>query len=392
MASARTIDQDGFMTVNDNPLSKIGVFEYLGKSIPGAPDPDKIYKVYRPADELSDPECINSFKLQPWIDDHTMIGDPNLGLTAPEDKGIEGVIGEEVYFDGEYLRGNLKGFSNSFIDKIEEGKTELSLGYRCKYKAEQGEWKGEKYDFIQHTIRGNHVALVDEGRMGPEVSVMDHKMTFTFDSKDLIMDPKDKKDDKQATALDAGMQGEIMDMMKDALPQMMQDAMKPMMEGMMKDAMYGKEEAKDEDECEDGEEKDMEKDKEKSEGMDSVVDKVAAKVIAAMDAKIKPLTDKIGVLETTAADAADDSAKSELAGKVSGLLGTFDHADMKLDQVQDYALEKFGLDSADKSTLEKAAMIDVFLKTNRAPQSAQPTFGQDSADSKVNFRNYNKES
>ena len=402
MLSSRVIDQDGFMMVKDNPLSKPGVFEYMGSSIPGAKEPDRIYKVYRPATELSDPECINSFKLQPWIDDHTMIGDPELGFTPAEEKGVQGVIGEEVYFDGEYLRGNLKVFSSSFLDKIEEGKTELSLGYRCKYLYEPGEYNGEKYDFIQHTIRGNHVALVDEGRMGPDVSVMDHKMTFTFDSKDLVMDPK-KKD---AAALDEGMQKAMMDamqdampkmmdaMMKDMMPKMMEDAMKPMMEGMMKDAMYGKDMEKEK--GEDGEDPEKAEDEEeKGEGMDSksvqlLVSKAIEKslpdaISVAIDSAMKPVLDK-------QKEVANSEAKSALVEKASAVLGTFDHADKTLEQVQDYVLESVGLDSKDKTSSEKGLMCDVYLNTHKPGGSAPVITGQDSKEGKVDFGKYKKES
>ena len=66
-------DENGFVYVEKRPISKVGVFEYLGSSI-GAEDPDRIYKVYRPAEELSSQDTIESFKLVPWIDDHEMLG------------------------------------------------------------------------------------------------------------------------------------------------------------------------------------------------------------------------------------------------------------------------------------------------------------------------------
>ena len=60
--SARTYDDYGWMEVRDNPISKIGIYDYLGAQI-GAPDPTCIYKVYRPESELASPETIESFKL-----------------------------------------------------------------------------------------------------------------------------------------------------------------------------------------------------------------------------------------------------------------------------------------------------------------------------------------
>ena len=44
-------DYNGYVFVNKRPISKVGIFEYLGSSI-GAEDPDRIYKIYRPDEEL----------------------------------------------------------------------------------------------------------------------------------------------------------------------------------------------------------------------------------------------------------------------------------------------------------------------------------------------------
>lgn len=180
--TAREPDTNGWFVVRDNPLSKVGVFEYLGRELPGAPDPDRVYRVLRPAEELSDPACIDSFRLVPLVDEHTWLGAD--GLPA-EQKGVHGATGEGVHFDGEYLRGPLKIFSTALASLIEAGKRELSCGYRCVYDWTAGVWNGEPFDAVQREIRGNHVALVGEGRMGPDVAVLDRKPFTTavsFDS------------------------------------------------------------------------------------------------------------------------------------------------------------------------------------------------------------------
>jgi len=182
--SARAYDINGWFEVKDNPLSCVGVYQYLGKNIPGAPDPGAFYNVYRPAEELNDPECIESFKLVPWIIDHRMLG--NAGVPA-EEKGVHGVTGEQIYFDPNdgdgVLKGNIKTFSQKHAAVIEAGKRELSLGYRCMYEYAPGTFKGMRYDYVQRRIRGNHVASVDDGRMGSSVAVMDG-LTFTVDAKE----------------------------------------------------------------------------------------------------------------------------------------------------------------------------------------------------------------
>jgi 8-oxo-dGTP pyrophosphatase MutT (NUDIX family) len=176
----RDIDLNGYMTVENNPISKVGIFEYRGNQIPDAPDPQAMYRVYRPAEELSSAEAIESFKLSPWIDNHTMLGAEDEGLTPAEKKGVQGVIGENVYFKDGVLYGNLRVFSQAMKTRIEQGKRELSCGYRCRYDATPGTWNGQPYDYVQREIRGNHLALVDEGRMGPEVAVQDQADRFVF--------------------------------------------------------------------------------------------------------------------------------------------------------------------------------------------------------------------
>lgn len=184
--SSREEDLNGFIEIKGNPLSKVGVFSYSGNQIGSDLDPNKIYQIYRPEEELSDDETINSFRLLPFTDEHAMLGSEDEGMLPAEKKGVHGVIGEDVYYDDGYLKGNLKIFSEKLADLINSGKKELSIGYRCLYDMTPGVYNGEKYDGIQRNIRGNHLALVEEGRSGHDVSVLD-SFKFTVDSRELTM-------------------------------------------------------------------------------------------------------------------------------------------------------------------------------------------------------------
>lgn len=170
------------MEVRDNPISKVGVFPYLGSEIPGADDPDRIYYVYRPAEELARQETIDSFKLMPFIDEHEVLGKSGM---AAERKGIQGTIGEQVYFDSPYLRANIKIHSNAAQSLIAAGKVELSPCYGCDWVKGDGTFEGAPYQYTQRNLMGNHLALVEEGRTGPDVAVQDHRK-FTLDSKELL--------------------------------------------------------------------------------------------------------------------------------------------------------------------------------------------------------------
>lgn len=197
----KEIDHNDFWYIKDNPLSKVGVFPYLGRQISEQLEPDKIYQVLRPEEELNTEETLNSFKLVPIVDDHTMLG-TKPGMLPAEEKGVHGVIGDDVYFKDGIIYGDLKIFSESLKEEIENGKKELSMGYFCDYEVKDGEYNGEPYQAIQRNLRINHVALVDEGRMGADVRVMDKRITFDSIKEIKSMTKKEQKQSLGKSALD----------------------------------------------------------------------------------------------------------------------------------------------------------------------------------------------
>ena len=326
--SAREKDTNGFFEVKNNPLSKVGVFDYSGAMI-GAEDKSKIYKVYRPAKELSSKECIDSFKLLPFVDDHTMLGKD---ATPAEQKGVQGVIGEDVYFKDGVLYGNIKVFSEALKSKIENGKIELSCGYRCSYVFEEGTFEGKKYEAIQKDIRGNHLALVNEGRMGKEVSVLD-SMVFTLDGKEIIMEEEIKKLQAALSALTE----KVNALTKDADEKKAADK-KAKDEAVKKDEEDKK--AKDED-------------IKKEEPKDEDANDEEPKKEAGMDAALirKEILKEIG-------------EKQKLYEKISPIVGTFDSSDMSLKDMGKYAVEKLKLDCEDGAEISMLNGYITALKMN----------------------------
>lgn len=182
----RTTDINGFQLVEGNPITKEGVFQYLGSEIanPDA-EPNTVYNVYRPADEIE--KAADSFKLIPLIDDHQFLGAADIGATPAEDKGVIGTTGESVFFDAPYLRAPLKIFAEYVKPLINLGKkVELSPAYRCDWVKESGVFDGETYDFVQRNLVANHLALVTEGRTGSDVRVLDHRANVAFDTNQLV--------------------------------------------------------------------------------------------------------------------------------------------------------------------------------------------------------------
>lgn len=170
---SKQVDTNGFWKIEHNPISKVGVFPYLGSQISDECEPNKIYHVFRSAETLkaSVPTWDNPPK--PFIDDHEMLGE---GFTNVDDRPVQGIIYNPV-FDEEtgILYADMAIYSEEMKEKIANGKKEISLGYFCKYRKESGVYNGEVYDFVQVDMAGNHGALVDAGRCGSDVKVFDQK-------------------------------------------------------------------------------------------------------------------------------------------------------------------------------------------------------------------------
>jgi len=370
----REYDTNGWFEVKDNPLSLVGVFPYLGRSVDPNADPDKLYNVLRPAEELASPDCVDSFKLLPWIDNHTMLGDEDAGLTPAERKGVQGVIGQDVYFDAidgdGVLKGNIKVFSQAMASLIANGKTELSCGYRCRYEYAPGTFKGQAYDYVQRSIRGNHLALVENGRMGPDVAVQDH-LVFTIDSKEFT---------SMATANPAATSGE-----KLTLDQAVKafNAFRPTFAQICAamDEAAKEEEKKDKEEEDEEEEEEGEGEKKKAKASDK-----------GKDAKGKDAEEKKGEKEEedegeekkddkkdgmdAAAIAAqvekNMAAKRRLYDLASPHIGAFDHAEWSVSKTAKYIAKQMGID-APKG--QRVTAVTAFLQG----KGTAPRYAQDNA-------------
>jgi len=324
--TARTQDLNGFVEIKGNPISKAGVFDYLGSEI-GAPEPDRVYKVYRPAEELSSPEAIASFKLAPLVDMHTMLGQEAQGLTPAERKGVQGVIGENVYYDAPYLRGNIKIFSEAAKALVDSGeRRELSPGYRCKYEFAEGVFDGERYDAIQRDIRANHLALVEEGRTGSDVAVLDHAgAKFALDSatvKEAMM-----ADENQAAGA------------PDALAEIA-GKLDKLLEIMTAKAAA---EMADETPAESSETPAPAVDAEPEEKPAADAEPEEGKAMDAMRKELADLRKSLSIAQDSGAVMASIADRDALASKLSGFVGVFDHSAMTAQKVAEYGVQKLGI-------------------------------------------------
>lgn len=362
---AREYDGNGWFEIKANPISKAGIFPYSGRQLGlTGPDADRIFNVLRPPEELADPECVESFKLLPWIDDHVMLGPVAQEMTdralPAEKKGVQGVIGEEVFYKDGTLYANIKAFSSTLAALIEAGKRELSAGYRCIYDMTAGVWNGLRYDAIQRKIRGNHLALVSEGRMGPDVAVMDH-FTFTFDAKELEMADQNQDGGNGNGGAGEMTLSQVAALVGELAPQVakLTEAFAKLSPGAAATTAT-------------------------PEDNDSMSGDKGAAGAATTPGATDPAAKKDDGGEGTPAGSGMDerafvariAKRDDLAAKISQHVGTFDHKGMTLDDVVTYGCDKLGI-KADKGL--QAAMLEGYLHAKPAATPAASVSGMDAA-------------
>ena len=186
--SMRYTAGNGFFHVELSPLTKAQVAPYRGRELVDAKqrglDPEKIYYVYRPAEELSSEETVRSVIGIPITLEHEYI-DPEV---KPENQ--VGMTGDNAKWRPPYLMNSLHITDADAIRRIEDDSMrQLSLGYTYDPEWTAGETAdGEHYDLIMRNIRANHVALVEEGRAGPDVMVFDDNTAVKPKKGSIAMD------------------------------------------------------------------------------------------------------------------------------------------------------------------------------------------------------------
>ena len=174
--SVRSKDENGFLHVAITPISKATVNPYLGREIEGSAahgfKPDSIYYGLRDPQELE--KAADTFNGLPLLLEHHPTDAENL----PKE-WVVGSMGTDAVYEKPYLKNSMTVTDAQAIGYIEDGTAkEISCSYRFTPDFTAGtytEADGSEvhYDFIMRDIRGNHVALVPEGRAGHDVHVAD---------------------------------------------------------------------------------------------------------------------------------------------------------------------------------------------------------------------------
>lgn len=169
--SLRTVDAFGRLRVERSNISKAVINPYLGSEIPNAEllglEPGKVYRLLRHPDELA--KAAGTFANLPLLCIHTPTS-----ADDPKKEYVVGSTGSDVEFNFPYLQCSLMVTDADAIRKIESREQcELSSSYAYRADMTPGTFEGQPYDGVMRDLHGNHVALVEVGRAGPDVVVAD---------------------------------------------------------------------------------------------------------------------------------------------------------------------------------------------------------------------------
>lgn len=159
---------DGYLTAMPR-VARTGIQLYSGDEV-GMPEL-RMVRVYRPPEQVFDRASLMTYGHKPITNDH-----PQNPITADNWKTYSvGAADGEVMRDGEFVRVPMLIMDGKAVADIENGKSELSVGYSSILKWESGVTPDtqEQYDAVQTAIRVNHIAVVDAARGGRKLKFGD---------------------------------------------------------------------------------------------------------------------------------------------------------------------------------------------------------------------------
>lgn len=157
-------EPEGYLYCLNVPIARTGRQPYLRKELdlPG----EGIVQVLRTPEEVFSKDTIASFEGLPVCDEHPF-QDVDTGNISAYGKGHVQNVHRGAPPDDDLLFGDLVITHQDLIDAVLHGKREISCGYKCGY------FKDDAGNYYQCAIRGNHVAVVDNGRAGSRVAIRD---------------------------------------------------------------------------------------------------------------------------------------------------------------------------------------------------------------------------
>lgn len=389
--SKRHYDQNGFLFVDESPVMSTDVLEYLGSELTGSDkpqdvcgvivEPDKIYKVRVPQDELE--KAAHTFELLPLVNGHQWLS--GSGSDGDARKYQEGTTGERAEVKDGKLFVPLKFTGKEILQRLKDGVEELSASYEHSLRRDDS----GKADFVAFDLTGNHIALVEHGRCGSGVRVFNREIKMKA-KNEIFLVVDGKKVDLARFLAEEQKEGEHDDSISDnaldrreIIREIMAIAAKPAEEfkggeeerertiaGLAEKLAYeddGKETDNEEKTCSENEDEIDVKEKKDEDGSEEEEAKIkasnAAALVAAMRADI----------------AKQEAAKRRAYNEAVALIGEdFNAVGMSEAEILKTALVKKGVAVSNESIAEMRSMIKA-VKTIRVDNHFAPSVDVDTA-------------
>ena len=185
LSEHRSLTPEGFLLISDVPIARTGSQVYAAHELPAVKSSaDGLIIVSRDEAEVFRPQTLASFNGKPFVDDH-----PPVGMLTPDtwkEYACGTVLnprrGDGLRYDGDFMYADILVTDVNAIKAIQKGKKEISAGYDAEYE-QLGPGRARCLGII-----GNHVALVDKGRCGPQCAVGDSQMAVKSSTRSKFLD------------------------------------------------------------------------------------------------------------------------------------------------------------------------------------------------------------
>lgn len=152
---------EGYLICKQVPIGRSGKIQYLDSEL-GIGNAGTIITVNREEKENMNPVTLASFEGKPITDGH-----PDVDVDPTNYNYYQKGHLQNVRSNGKYIYADLFITDETLINEILNGnKREVSCGYDTEYKENNG-------NLYQTCIRGNHLAVVEEGRAGKRIRIND---------------------------------------------------------------------------------------------------------------------------------------------------------------------------------------------------------------------------
>ena len=204
-------------------ITAVGVQIYNARDF--GENEDREVGVFRPHDTVFHSDTMDSARLKPITEQH-----PDVDVTAKNYKNLSiGNMGEKIEaLDAKRLGATVIVNDAEAVDKVERGLVETSAGYDATLVKESGSFEGRDYEYrFKGPMLINHLAVVDAGRCGPTVKILDKKGKSKMNEEEMkkfLIDAGVLDKDGKAVAVVDGKDEKKVD--SDAMVSKMVDALK----------------------------------------------------------------------------------------------------------------------------------------------------------------------